>query len=376
MHAGPDIATDAAISGAPTAYINRIGTAVPAHDVHEPFVEFGAALLDDERTSLLFRRVADRSGITHRYSVLSLDSSHPDYTPALDGRALYRRGSFPATAHRMRLYEQTAPALARQALDRLNLSRQERDSITHLIVTTCTGLYAPGLDFEIIDHLGLRTSVERTTIGFMGCYAAINALKLARHIVRSEARASVLILNLELCTLHFQETQRLEEVLSFLVFSDGCAASLISAAPTGLAIDSFAAVVIPDTRDLITWSIRDLGFDMLLSGRVPTEIARSLRASITRDRRSRRHCRHRPLGRPSRRPIGSGCGRRRPRPQARTPHRLPPRPQVFRQHELRHRHVRSRRDPPSRSSHRNRLRHELRTRPHRRNHALPHSLVR
>ena len=280
MHAGPHT-NDVAISGAPTiAYINRIGTAVPAHDVHEPFVDFGAALLDDERTSHLFRRVAARSGITHRYSVLSLDSSHPDYTPELDGRALYQRGSFPATAHRMRLYEATAPALARRALDRLALSIAERSSISHLIVTSCTGLYAPGLDFEIIDHLGLRTSVERTMIGFMGCYAAMNALKLARHIVRSEPAASVLILNLELCTLHFQETQRLEEVLSFLVFSDGCAASLISAQPTGLAIDSFAAVVIPDTRDLITWSIRDLGFDMLLSGRVPTEIARSLRSSI------------------------------------------------------------------------------------------------
>ncbi len=281
MHAGPHTAIDTAISGPPTAFINRIGTAVPAHDVHEPFVEFGAALLDDERTSHLFRRVAARSGITHRFSVLSLNSTDPGYTPGLDGRALYRRGSFPATAHRMRLYEQTAPALARRALDRLNLSQQERDSISHLILTSCTGLYAPGLDFEIIDHLGLRTSVERTMIGFMGCYAAMNALKLARHIVRSEPTAGVLILNLELCTLHFQETQRLEEVLSFLVFSDGCAASLISAQPTGLAIDSFAAVVIPDTRDLITWSIRDLGFDMLLSGRVPTEIARTLRHSIT-----------------------------------------------------------------------------------------------
>ena len=264
----------------PTAYLNRIGTAVPAHDVHEPFVEFGAQLVEDERTSLLFRRVAARSGITHRYSVLSLDSSHPDYTPALDGRLLYQRGGFPATAHRMKIYEQTAPALARRALDRLNVTPAERDAISHVIVTSCTGLYAPGLDFEIIDHLGLRSSVERTTIGFMGCYAAMNALKVARHIVRSEPAASVLILNLELCTLHFQETPSVEQVLSFLVFSDGCAASLVSADPTGLAIDSFAAVVIPETRDLITWSIRDLGFDMLLSGRVPTEIARTLRHSI------------------------------------------------------------------------------------------------
>lgn len=123
-------------------------------------------------------------------------------------------------------------------------------------------------------------------IGFMGCYAAINALKVARHIVRSEPNAKVLVLNLELCTLHLQETQELEQVLSFLLFGDGCAASLITADPAGLALESFRAVLVPETRELITWRIRELGFDMLLSGRVPGEIGRSLHskfAEITRD---------------------------------------------------------------------------------------------
>ena len=176
----------------------------------------------------------------------------------------------------MLLYEQTAPALARRALDRLYLTAAERRSITHVLVTSCTGLYAPGLDFEIIRHLGLSPSVERTTVGFMGCYAAVNALKLARHIIRSEPDAHVLTLNLELCTLHLQETQDLEQVLSFLVFADGAAASLLSADPVGLALTSFRSVLIPDTGHLITWNIRSSGFDMLLSGQVPGELARAL----------------------------------------------------------------------------------------------------
>jgi len=162
-------------------------------------------------------------------------------------------------------------------LDKLDLSEQERRGITHVIVTSCTGLYAPGLDFEVVKHLGLDPSVERTMIGFMGCYAAINALKSARHIVRSEPDATVLVLNLELCTLHFQETEQLEQVLSFLVFADGCAASLVSSQPRGLAIDSFLAVSIPDTSHLITWRIGELGFDMQLSGLVPGEIGKALK---------------------------------------------------------------------------------------------------
>jgi predicted naringenin-chalcone synthase len=113
----------------------------------------------------------------------------------------------------------------------------------------------------------------------MGCYAAINGLKQARHIVRSEPAAKVLLVNLELCTLHLQETQDLEQVLSFLVFGDGCAASLISAEPTGFAMDSFRSVLIPHTRELITWRIRGVGFDMLLSGKVPAEIGKALAVS-------------------------------------------------------------------------------------------------
>ena len=114
-------------------------------------------------------------------------------------------------------------------------------------------------------------------IGFMGCYAAINALKTAHHIVRSVPEAVVLILNLELCTLHLQETQELEQMLSFLLFADGCAACLVSGKPVGLGIDSFLALRIPKTSHLITWKIREMGFDMHLSGQVPTEISKAMR---------------------------------------------------------------------------------------------------
>ncbi len=260
-----------------TAYLNRIATAVPDFDVHHAFVGFAAEMLESERTRGLFRRMARVSGIARRFSVLNPEAVEGDGT--IDAARFYTRGSFPGTAARMGIFEGSAPRLARGAVDRLKLSEEERARVTHVVVTSCTGLYAPGLDFEIMDYLGLKKTVERTMIAFMGCYAAMNALKVARHIVRSEPGAVVLLVNLELCTLHLQETQDLEQVLSFLVFSDGCAASLVTSEATGLALDSFRSVVIPETRDLITWKVRELGFDMLLSGRVPGEIARSLRTT-------------------------------------------------------------------------------------------------
>jgi alpha-pyrone synthase len=257
-----------------TAYLNRIATAVPEHDVHGSFVAFAEKMLADPRLRSIFRRMASRSEIAHRYSFL--DPNGPGQYSSHDAYEFYQLGDFPTTSKRMGLFEQTAPVLMRKAVDRLSLSEEERVGITHVLVTSCTGLYAPGLDFQIVEHLGLSPDVERTMIGFMGCYAAINALKLARHIVRSEPKAGVLILNLELCTLHFQETQNLEQILSFLVFADGAAASLITAREQGFALDSFKAVIVPETGELITWKIGGLGFDMLLSGQVPAALSRAL----------------------------------------------------------------------------------------------------
>ncbi len=258
-----------------TAYLNRIATAIPEHDIHDAFVSFAETMLVDPRLHTVFRRMASRSEILHRYSFLDPQRDSKRFS-AHDAYEFYQSGGFPNTARRMALFEQCAPVLMRLALDRLALTEEERTGITHVLVTCCTGLYAPGLDFEIVDHLGLSASVERTMVGFMGCYAAINALKLARHIVRSDPKANVLMVNLELCTLHLQETQELEQVLSFLVFADGAAASLITAREQGFALDSFKAIMVPNTRELITWKIRGLGFDMLLSGQVPGELRRAL----------------------------------------------------------------------------------------------------
>jgi predicted naringenin-chalcone synthase len=104
----------------------------------------------------------------------------------------------------------------------------------------------------------------------------MNAYKLAHHIVRSEPKARVLTLNLELCTLHFQETTEIEKILSFLLWGDGCAASLVSAEPAGLAIESFNSLLIPESSSLITWHIGDSGFDMFLSGQVPATLHNAL----------------------------------------------------------------------------------------------------
>ena len=252
-------------------FINGIGRAVPPHDVHWKFVEIAPHYLTSERNQHLFARMADRCQIEHRFSCLA-----PSRNPTeIDRDGFYRFGSFPDTEVRMARYDREALPLARQAVMDLGLGRVTTD-VTHLIVASCTGFVAPGLDLQLVADLGLEPTVERTIVGFMGCSAALPALRLARHIVRSERDARVLVVALELCTLHFQENADLEKVLSFLLFSDGCAAVLVTAEPTGIEIGNFSAAVLPETTQHLTWRVTGSGFDMHLSGQVPGAIAAHL----------------------------------------------------------------------------------------------------
>lgn len=257
-----------------TAYINRIATASPPNDMHRAFVAFAETLLVEGTPRNLFRRMARLSAIDHRYTFVHPVTTEDGTWKDADG--FYVPGNFPNTARRMEAFRQFAPRLARCAIQKLALTDSERAGITHVIVTCCTGLYAPGLDYEIVEHLNLNRSVERTFIGFMGCYAAINALKSARHIIRSEPESKVLLLSLELCSLHMQETTNIEQLLAFTVFADGAAAYLVTTEPAGLAIDSFLAVNLAGTDQLITWRIGEQGFDMHLSGQVPGQLRQGL----------------------------------------------------------------------------------------------------
>ncbi len=257
------------------AHVNRIATAVPPNDVHRFFLDFARSRISHNMVyGALFDRMADKGGIEHRFSCLE-PASDPA-SESLDAEGMFFPGAFPGTDQRMKLYEERAPVLAQQAVERLGLG-DERHKVTHVIVTSCTGFSAPGLDLEIVARCGLDSSVERTIVGFMGCYAAVSGLKLARHIVRSEPQARVLMVNLELCTLHIKETREVEKLLSFYLWGDGCAASLISAEETGIRLDSFRSVVTPDTSELMEWHVREDGFDMVLSGKVPGAIRHTLR---------------------------------------------------------------------------------------------------
>jgi predicted naringenin-chalcone synthase len=216
--------------------------------------------------------MAERSGIAHRWSVLP--PSAGGGSPVQTG-GFYAGETLPSTAARMALYGEAAPRLALAAIADLEC-KLPIGRITHLVVASCTGFVAPGIDQIVARALGLPGDVERTLIGFMGCYAAVSALRTARHIVRSEPEARVLAITVELSTLHLQPERTIEPLLSMLQFGDGAAAALVTADAQGFGLERFFAATLPDSAGLIRWTIGDQGFAMHLSGEVPGRIGQAL----------------------------------------------------------------------------------------------------
>jgi alpha-pyrone synthase len=249
----------------PVARINAIASASPATDVEADYRRWAQESLSDPREAKLFARMAERSGIEHRWSVLGEEAS-------LQPGRFYTRDAAPTTAERMAVYAREAPGLALQAIAKL----PELGRITHLVVASCTGFVAPGIDQIIARELGLPADVERLLVGFMGCYAGVTALRTAGQLARANENARVLVVAVELCSLHLQQGAGLESTLAMAQFSDGAAAAIVSTEGAGLALGESLSAAIEDSDGLITWTIGDTGFVMNLSGEVPGRLSRAL----------------------------------------------------------------------------------------------------
>ena len=260
--------------------IQSIGTALPPyrhrqHDILQFMLNAYQPEADDRRKiSMLY----ERSGIETRYAVI------PDYSSALKERTFYAPTSdlepFPGLNERMELYNTHATNLS---IDAISDCLDELDSvkdITCLITVSCTGMSAPGLDISIMQRLGLPNNIQRSSVNFMGCYAAIHALKMADNICKADRKAKVMIVCTELCTIHFQKDCEMDSIASGMLFADGAAAVLVTGdecTGEGVTIGHFYSEVALNGQHDMAWNLSEKGFLMRLSAYIP----QLLQAGIT-----------------------------------------------------------------------------------------------
>jgi predicted naringenin-chalcone synthase len=266
------------------SYITAIGTANPANRFHQSLIaDFMIRAMklhngDGRKLKTVFKA----SGIEYRHSVLEDYGKVKDFTFYPDTSDLE---PFPSTERRLQVFRQHALALSIASCKDMMRSRAGFDvqQITHVIVVCCTGMYAPGLDVEMVNTLGLRSTVERTAINFMGCHAAFNALKIADAICLSKREAKVLVVCTELCSLHFQRTATDDHLVANALFADGSASLLVEAETQSdlkLEIEQFHSDLATEGLSDMAWSIGDVGFEMRLSSYVPDLIKKGVAGLI------------------------------------------------------------------------------------------------
>ena len=265
--------------------IISIGTALPQYKNKQDdilkFMQLVFAMSNVENRKLKF--LYHHSGIDYRYSVI------PDYSNEIDNWKFYPKTEnlepFPQLEHRINLFNQHAPSLSVDAIQSCIHENISSNDITHLITVSCTGMSAPGLDLQIMELMDLPKNIYRTSVNFMGCYAAIHALKMADAICSQEKNAKVIIVCTELCTLHFQKEPTLDNITSSLLFGDGSAAALVTNndhQKKGLRLDHFYSEVITKGKKDMSWELSSSGFLMTLSGYVPELLEEDFSPLVTR----------------------------------------------------------------------------------------------
>ncbi|MFG1732780.1 type III polyketide synthase [Paenibacillus sp. 843] len=260
-------------NGMSDAAILGMGTALPAHSVAQSDIaDLIASTLQDKPDLARFaRRVFRSCGVETRYTCESnylgpLEECR--YLPSHD------ESDIPTTEERMDTYKREALPLGVAAAEKaLKDAGMSPDRITHLITVSCTGQYQPGMDVLLVRQLGLAPRINRLPLIFQGCAAGLKAIQMARDVVRGAPASQVLIVCVELCTLHFQPVKEREALFAASFFGDGASSCVIGLPETNhrhyLELGPGYSVLLPDSTEDMTWEVGNTGFDLFLSPRIP-----------------------------------------------------------------------------------------------------------
>ena len=267
---------DACLYGVATSVPRHTATQRHSHQFMHQVVRARAEADEYDRAALFLDGIHEGCGIERRYSVIDdFTKSDPEQFEFFPKN--WALQPFPGTAARMEIYEKYSVELstraARDALKQAGVSPRE---VTHLVVVTCTGAFAPGPDILLVQRLGLRPDTRRTVVGFMGCYGAFNGLRLAEQILAFDEDAVVLQVCVELCSLHFQRDLDPETIVGNCLFGDGCAAAVWAGEGRGgKSLGKVATShchITDDSLDQMQWHIGDFGFSMVLDVAIPATL--------------------------------------------------------------------------------------------------------
>lgn len=268
----------------PMIAITGIGTALPPYrmDQADTARRIVDALSSSPDSARWARRIFKQCGVENRYTcepALLQEASECRYMPQED------RSKVPSTAERMAVYKRESVPLALSAARAaLADAKMDAEQITHLITVSCTGQFLPGIDAALVRELELVPSVMRIPLTFIGCAAGMKAICLSKQLVSGDSKANVLVVCVELCTLHIQPSGDREALFGASFFGDGASACVIGVASSQhqhvYQLGDDRSVLLPGGADEMIWEIGNDGFDLYLSPNIPRLIGEHVPAEV------------------------------------------------------------------------------------------------
>ncbi|WP_152392002.1 type III polyketide synthase [Paenibacillus guangzhouensis] len=270
----------------PNIAITGIGTALPPYrmDQADTARRIVDALSHNPDSARWARRIFKQCGVETRYTCepdLLNEASACRYLPRED------RTDVPSTAERMAVYKNASVPLAISAARQaLTDAKMEADRITHLITVSCTGQFLPGMDAALVRELGLAPSVMRIPLTFIGCAAGMKAILLSKQLVTGYSKANVLVVCVELCTLHIQPSGDRDALFGASFFGDGASACVVGVAGPQhqhvYQLGDDRTVLLPGGAEEMIWEVGNHGFDLYLSPNIPRLIGEYVPAEVER----------------------------------------------------------------------------------------------
>lgn len=266
----------------PRASILAMGRATPPHQIDQAtYTDWYFNITNCSHKEDLKRkmqRICDRSGIKHRYSILTEEflKDHPEfYTPGE-----------PSFEQRNSIFAKEVPKLAHVAAEEaMKEWGRPASEITHLIVATLTGVAIPGADVMLAKSLGLRSDVNRVMLYMLGCYAGITALRVAKDLAENNPGSRILICCSELAAPTFRAPNEKHpyDIVGTALFGDGAAGVIVGALPTVTSVEHplynihwVGEVLAPDSDKIIEGTLKLEGLQFYLDRSLPSLVSKNV----------------------------------------------------------------------------------------------------
>ncbi|HTH86499.1 MAG TPA: 3-oxoacyl-[acyl-carrier-protein] synthase III C-terminal domain-containing protein [Mycobacterium sp.] len=166
----------------------------------------------------------------------------------------------------------------KQTIGGLDTSR-----IGSFVMACSTGYVNPGPDLLIAKELGLRSDLRRTFIGHMGCYAALNVIKVAMDSVAARPDELVICNCTELSSAHVRNSPMpgedpMESLITQALFGDASVSMLMGSAPEGTGIQFLRTHTeqLYDQHTMMSLNVGNQSFWMTLATGVPAVLQENI----------------------------------------------------------------------------------------------------